>query len=422
MLRMAKERLKDGQVEEVVHDLTFNVPRDKLGKEGAELLATALEQQGKFAEAGRVRASAGLQVTPPVPASPSPAAAVPAAPTAAPLSRPAAGTDYLTLGRAALGRGDAANAQAAANRQLELEPTSSEAYRILGEAYLLRGEKVLGDAHLRQSLKYNERNEATLLDLYEFSLGEKDWTAALAYLRRAVALNPGIREKLLSLGRNVRREGDLGRAAQVYAVAAEVLPKDAAVLTEYAGVLLAANQPEAALEPLMKATVAEPDSEIAHANLAGVYRRRGLLREAEREYGEALRCDPNYVPALVGLGTLEIQRQNPTKAIEPLEKAVLLSPDNVSAVLALARAERLSGQLREALETLARAKNLGAAELWNEMGVALAESGKPAEAVDAFTKAAEDAPDVAIYRANLVRAAAVARFLKDANVPSASLR
>ena len=166
----------------------------------------------------------------------------------------------------------------------------------------------------------------------------------------------------------------------------------------------------------MKATVVQPESEIAHANLAAVSRRRGLLREAEREYGEALRSDPNYVPALVGLGTLEIQRQSPGKAIEPLQKAVLLSPDSVPAVLALARAQRLSGQLREAAETLARAKDLGAADLWNEDGVVLAESGRPAEAVEAFAKAVEKAPDVAAYRANHDRASAVASFLRDANL------
>ena len=442
ILRMAKERLKDGQVEEVVHDLTYNVPRDKLGRDGAEILATALERQGKFAEAGRIRAGAGLEAKapassalspPPAPRAasapstpPSPAAAsgAPAsgAPAAAPLPRPGPGIDYLALGHAALVRGDSANAQAAANRQLEIEPSSSEAYRILGEAYLLRSDKGLGEAHLKQSLKYNERNEATLLDLYDFSLAEKDWTAALAYLRRATEVNPENREKIVALGRKVRREGDLERAAQVYAVAAEVLSKDAAVLTEYAGVLLAANKVEAALEPLMKATVAQPESEIGHANLAAVSRRRGLLREAEREYGEALRSDPNYVPALVGLGTLEIQRQSPAKAIEPLQKAVLLSPDNVPAVLALARAQRLSGQLREAAETLARAKELGAAELWNEAGVVLSESGKPADAVEAFGKAVEKSPDVAAYRANRDRAAAVAGFLTDAGVASPAPR
>ncbi|HSB37319.1 MAG TPA: tetratricopeptide repeat protein [Thermoanaerobaculia bacterium] len=423
-IRMSRERLKDGRLEEVVHDLTYNVPRDKLGREGAELLATALERQGKFAEAGKVRA-AGLDARPPaaVATAPAPApppaatapAAAPATPAAPHLPKPGPGVDYLAMARALLARGDTVNGQAAANRQLEIEPTSSEAYRLLGQAYLLRGDRGLAEAHLKQSLKYNERNEGTLLDLYEFALGDKDWTDSLAYLKRAAEVNPENREKIVMLGRKVRTEGDLDRAAEVYAAAAETLSKDAAILTEYAGVLLAANRVEAALEPLMKAVVARPESEIVHANLAAVARRRGLLKEAEREYGEALRYDPNYVPALVGLGTLEIQKQSPARGIEPLRKAVLLSPENVAAVVALARAQRLAGQSKDAAETLAKANGLEAPEIWNEAGVVALESGRVAEAVNAFEKAAEKAPDDALYRANRDRAAAAAKFLRDAN-------
>jgi len=423
-IRMSRERLKDGRLEEVVHDLTYNVPRDKLGPEGAELLATALERQGKFGEAGKVRAAA-LDARPPVvvatvpPPLSSPAAATqtppPATPAAPSLPKPGPGVDYLAMAGALLARGDTVNAQAAANRQLEIEPTSSEAYRLLGQAYLLRGERALAEAHLKQSLKYNERNEATLFDLYEFSLGDKDWTNALDYLRRAAEVNPENREKIVALGRKVRTEGDLERAAQVYAAAADALSTDAAILTEYAGVLLAANRVEAALEPLMKAVVARPESEIVHANLAAVARRRGLLKEAEREYREALRNDPNYVPALVGLGTLEIQKQSPANGIEPLKKAVLLSPENLPAALALARAQRLAGQMKEAAETLARANDLDAPEIWNEAGVVALETGRISDAVEAFGKAAEKAPEVALYRANRDRTAAAAKFLRDAN-------
>ena len=91
---------------------------------------------------GRVPASAPVPASP-APPPPSAPATVSGSPPAAagavsPLPRPGPGIDYLALGRAALVRGDSANAQAAANRQLEIEPSSSEAYRILGEAYLLR--------------------------------------------------------------------------------------------------------------------------------------------------------------------------------------------------------------------------------------------------------------------------------------------
>ncbi len=95
-LRMAKARLKDGLADEVIHDLTYNVPPDRLGKEGAETLAAALEMKGRVAEAARVRSAAGLGTAgaaPPKPAPPDSAPAPTAAPSAtvAPAPAPAPG-------------------------------------------------------------------------------------------------------------------------------------------------------------------------------------------------------------------------------------------------------------------------------------------------------------------------------------------
>ena len=426
-LRMARERLRAGEFDEVIHDLTYNIPAEKLGREGSETLAAALEGKGRFADAARVRAAAGLGATsvPVAPATaatpaPPPAKAAPPAPTLPPSSaaipqRPgAAPVDYLALGRQALQRGDPMNAMAAANRQLELEPNSSEAYRLLAEVNLQRGEKSMAEAFFRQSLKYNEKNEATLLLLYDYYTAEKDWKNALDSLRRATEVNPANRDRMVALGRKIRSEGDLERAAQVFAFAAEALPNDASVLTEYAAVLLAANRTDAALEPLMKAVAAARDREVVHANLAVVLRRKNQFREAEREYREALRCDPDYVPALVGLGTLLLQRQSASEAVDPLKKATTLDPRNADAVWALLRAYRLSGLTKEAGEMLERALELDTPEIWNEAGVLFADRGRFDEASRAFGRASDRAADVPVYRTNRDRAAATAKFLKDA--------
>ena len=441
-IRMARERLRDGQVDEVIHDLTYNVPAEKLGTEGVAILAAAYERKGRFAEAAKVRAAAGIEA----PATGSPAAApapavTPApvanaasvvAPPAVPTPRPAVTTpppaaqrsggspvDYLALGRQALQRGDPMNAMAAANRHLELEPNSSEAYRLLAEVYLLRGERAIAKAHLEQSLKYNEKNEATLLLLYDFYTAEKEWKSALEYLKRATEVNPTNRDRMVALGRKIRADGNLDRAAQVFAAAAEALPNDASVLTEYGAVLLAAGRTDTALEPLMKAVSAAPGREVVHANLAVVLRRKGQLREAEREYREALRADPDYVPALVSLGTLLLQRQSPAEAVEPLKKAATLEPTNAEAVWALARSQRLSGQAKDASDTLEHAVELGTPEIWNEAGIFAIERGRYDEAARLFARAAEKAPDAPLYRTNRDRAAAAARFLKDAGAAPA---
>jgi tetratricopeptide (TPR) repeat protein len=434
--RVAREKLADGAAEDVIHDLTYNVPRDRLDAECLDLLAAAYEKLGKFNEASRIRAAkddpskAPLPPQAPAPASaaaaPAPApspAAPPVVPSAAPApgavkagAFPAAGAavDYIALGRAALSRGDALNAQAAANRLLEVDPQSSEAYRLLGNAFSMRGEKVLAEANLKQSLKYNEKNEATLLDLYDFYMADKSWEPALDALRKASELNPDDRDRLVALGRKARADGDLIHARQVFATAAVAAPKDTSILTEYASLLLQAKDLDAALEPLTRAATAEPDREIVRANLAAVLRRKGLWKEAEKEYREALRSDPDYAPALTGLGGLLLERGQAADAIELLKKAVLRAPQSVDAAWALARAQRQTGALKNASDALEKSLALDAPELWNEAGAIAMERGRYDEAVIFFDKAISRDTAAPLYKANRDKAAAAAAFVKSA--------
>ena len=422
--RVAREKLADGNTDDVIHDLLYNVPRDRLDAEAIDLLAQAYEKQGRFAEAAKVRASspeaqklsapavsAEGKTAPNAPAPPAPGAARPGASagTAAPAMTP---TEYVALGRAALSRGDTLNAQSAANRALELDPQSSDAFRLLGNAYLLRGEKAIAKANLEQSLAKNEKNEGTLLDLYELSLGEKNWDAALALLRRATEVNPENGAKLLALGRKARVDADLPHARQVFATAAAASPKDVSVLTEYASILLQVKDVDAALEPLMKAAAAEPDRQIVRANLAAILRAKGLWKDAEKEYREAVRSDPDYAPALRGLGTLLLERGQAGEAIEPLKKAVLRDPTNVEGVWALARAQRQTGALKDAAESLAQSAALDKAPLDDEAGAVAYERGRYEEAVGFFDKALAKEPGSAVYKSNREKAAVAAAFLK----------
>ena len=429
--RVAKEKLADGNTDDVIHDLLYNVPRDRLDAEAIDLLAQAYEKQGRFAEAAKVRASspeaqklsapampaaspavsAEGKTAPNAPAPPAPGAARPGASagTAAPAMTP---TEYVAIGRAALSRGDTLNAQSAANRALELDPQSSDAFRLLGNAYLLRGEKAIAKANLEQSLAKNEKNEGTLLDLYELSLGEKNWDAALDLLRRATEVNPENGAKLLALGRKARADADLPHARQVFATAAAASPKDVSVLTEYASILLQVKDVDAALEPLMKAAAADPDRQIVRANLAAILRAKGLWKDAEKEYHEAVRSDPDYAPALRGLGTLLLERGQAGEAIEPLKKAVLRDPTNVEGAWALARAQRQAGALKDAAESLAQSVALDKAPLDDEAGAVAYERGRYEEAVGFFDKALAKEPGSAVFKANREKAAAAAAFLK----------
>ena len=86
----------------------------------------------------------------------------------------------------------------------------------------------------------------------------------------------------------------------------------------------------------------------------------------------------------------------------------------MGAAWALARAERQTGALQEAADTLEKATALDAPELWNEAGALAVERGRYDEAVADFGKAIAKDGTTPLYKANREKAAAAAAFVKSA--------
>ncbi len=408
--RTSQEKLKDGAVEEVIYDLS-NVPKDKLGPELRGLLVQALERAGRLEDARKVRDGEALAATtaPPV------ATPVPHSPSGTASTQPVATPyDLLLSGRDALARGDVATAQTAGHRVLELEPTSSEAYRLLGDVFRLRGDAGLAEANWKQALKLDERNEGALLALGEAAMAAKSWETAIDYLKKASGLNPVHLDKLLALGRAARRDKDLPRARQVFATATAGT-QDPALLTEYGALLLESGDARAAIEPLGKAVTADPTRAVAHGNLAAAYRRASDNVNAEKAYREALKIEPNYLPALTGLGSLLLGSGSAREATDLYRRATSVDSRNVEAQVGLGRALRISGNLEGATSALTTAaSDLDEPEVWNEAGVAEYARGRFAEAAAAFSKAVEKRPGFEEAKTNLGRAEKAAAFLKRA--------
>ena len=429
--RVSEEKLRDGHAAEVVYDLT-NLPPGSLDAEVFGLLGRAYDALGRPAEAADARKQAASSSPPsgsvrptpaaaPTPIPPGPAAAssvssVAPAPSPVPERPPSPTVEILAGGRAALQRGDAFLAQSAANRALEIEPNSSEAYRLLGDSYAVRSERALAEANWKQSLKLNEKNEGTLLSLADYQLADRNWPTAIEYLEKAVALNPANAGRLLTLGRKARAAGDLSHAIQILAAATKAAPDDGIVQVEYGALLVEAGRPERALEPLMQAAVLLPSSPVARTNLASVLRRQGMKTEAAREYREALRLDPSNAAALQGIGTLLLESGKEREAAPLFEQVLQHEPKNAPALVGLARARKASDGLAAAAAVLEQAVALDDGDVWNEAGAVAFERRRFVEAVAFFDRALAKNPGSTVYRSNRDRAQAAADFLSAAGI------
>lgn len=92
---------------------------------------------------------------------------------------------------------------------------------------------------------------------------------------------------------------------------------------------------------------------VEHVKTGLELERRGRREEAARHYRAALRASGSYIPALIALGNLALERGETARARRYYRRALLVDPDHPGANNNLAMALLAEGRLDEA-EILAR--------------------------------------------------------------------
>lgn len=143
-----------------------------------------------------------------------------------------------------------------------------------------------------------------------------------------------------------------------------------------------------AIEVLERAVALSPAQPEAHKNLGRVYRAKGFLDRAERAYRTAVRLDPSRAP-YSDLGAVLTDQGRHPEAIEVLNRAVALAPEDGTARCNLGMAQWGAGDLPAAEQDFRRAIALAPdlAEAHANLGAVLVAMGRPAEAVPAHERA-----------------------------------
>jgi predicted O-linked N-acetylglucosamine transferase (SPINDLY family) len=115
---------------------------------------------------------------------------------------------------------------------------------------------------------------------------------------------------------------------------------------------------------------------------------------AARLYQQVLTLVPDQAEALESLGSVLLRLQQPAQAAQWLDRARKRTPSSARLLGLLARAQRQSGALADAVETYRSALAVDArqAQLWVELGLAQNEAREPAAAVESFSKAIQLEP------------------------------
>jgi tetratricopeptide (TPR) repeat protein len=98
-----------------------------------------------------------------------------------------------------------------------------------------------------------------------------------------------------------------------------------------------------------------PASAVAQQRLGAVYLLEGRLGDAKNCFSRALKLDPDYVDAVIGLGQVETQEGDPVSARKRFETAIEIDPHRTQAHFALGGVLQIMGQTDSALAEYFRA-------------------------------------------------------------------
>ena len=228
--------------------------------------------------------------------------------------------------------------------------------------------------------------------------------------REALRLLPSYAEPYNNLGIVAEQQGRIDEAVGYYRTALRLQPREgnrAEVHYSLGSALRKLGQTDEAVKQYREATRLKPGFAEAHNNLGTVLVAAGRLDEALAAFSETIRLKPDEALPHINMADALRRLNRRDEAIASLRTAIALQPDLAFAHYSLGNLLYETGELeaavREYHEALRYEPEASAHGIYNDLGVALALSGKRQEAIAAFDRALAIKPDFLDARNNRAR-------------------
>ncbi len=237
-------------------------------------------------------------------------------------------------------------------------PDAADGLTLAARAFLMRGNIARARRVLERSLTMKRAQPEADKMLAAIYLAASDAQRAITLLKEAAQLEPGDFHPWSALGKVYQDQGKLDESAGAYAEALRRRPpaQEAreARIGRFRALLKAHRHAEAAadLAVLREQTPNDPQVLALAAQQA---RDRGQVEEATELAQRALAADPTNYDALLVRARIHVLIRQPQLAIEDLEKALGVQPDDPAALQLLAQAQMSAGLTDRARATQERA-------------------------------------------------------------------
>jgi tetratricopeptide (TPR) repeat protein len=183
-----------------------------------------------------------------------------------------------------------------------------------------------------------------------------DLASAITEFGLELELRPQNHKAWYNLALAYDRQGQSGPAERGYRKVLELQPANAPAHISLAALLQEQGKPDEALRHLEQATQAAPDRAYPLAALGYFHERRGDPARARELYRQAAAREPTHVESNYRLGRLLLETNDVDGALQYLEAALRVDPDDVPSLTAAARCYARKQERVKAILALQRAE------------------------------------------------------------------
>ena len=309
---------------------------------------------------------------------------------------------------------------------MAIDPALQRAFQLFQAGQFAQAE---GECRRLLATRPNHSGALQLLGLLANRMGKVE--AAVDFLRKAIAADPGVNDYHNNLGVILTNQGRMEEARAAFQGALLLSPDNIEFLNNLAIASLGANRLTEALDAAERALALKPDFAAAYCNKGKTLHGLGKREDALAAFRRALELKDDLAEAHAGIGALLTDLGRPAEALAACRRALDLQPNlahahnhlgnaltalerSDEALVAYQRAIQIQpkkalfhynagiahqnlGQAPESIEAYRRAVSLepNYPQAYNNLGVVLVNVQRFEEARDALLKAVAIKPDYA---------------------------
>lgn len=221
---------------------------------------------------------------------------------------------------------------------------------------------------------------------------ERKYIEASKAYDKATEIYPGFSKAWLSKASDYEDLGKYDEVAKAYGRAAIISPEDDYIWSRTGMAWEKAKQYDKALEVYKKAIEVRADDNVAWIGLGGILCNMGRVDEAIKALDKAIELNPDYPNAWYNRACAYAKRGDKKNALSDLSKSITINSNYGYLFIEKAKKDE-SFQLLWDDEDFNKVIRREPRIYWRDKGVTLRDSGKYEEALKAFDKLSELAPD-----------------------------